>query len=87
MSDLKHKGISKKVQGEQADPKSLSDARQEHMPRSISRGIGSSYADAVRTILDSARSMKGSQTDFLGVPKQTIDPKQFAHDLKKKKRK
>jgi len=86
MSDLKHKGISQKSQGDQAKPKSASDARQQHMPRTLNRGAGSEFADAVRSIMEDAKSLRGSQTDFLGVPKKTLDPKDYSHSFKKGKK-
>ena len=45
-SDLKHKGISHKQQGEVAKERGLSDSRMLPLGR-LTRGIGSSYAHAV----------------------------------------
>jgi len=85
-SDLKHKGISHKQQGEVAKERGLSDSRMLPLGR-LTRGIGSSYAHAVAGLLDSAKSEKGSDKDsFLGEKKITIDPKEYAHSLNKKKK-
>jgi len=47
--------------------------------------VGNSFAFAVGEILKQSETIKGSQTGFLGVPKETIDVKEFNHNLTGKK--
>ena len=83
---LQHKGKeSNKTQGSKADPKSKSDKGMRPDPRTLERGAGSEYANAVATVLDESRNLKGSSSSFLGEDKKIIDPKQFAHSLINKK--
>jgi hypothetical protein len=87
-SELKNKGISQQQQGEAARSRGGSDARMVPMPRSMERGIGSSFAYAVASVMDQAKHAKGSDRDsWLGEKKMDVDPKEFAHSLLKKKSK
>lgn len=81
----KSKKSSKRVQGQQASTRQLSNKREKHQPRTQDRGIGSSYAYAVGNVVEEAKNMKGSQTNFLGVEKVTLNPKEFANTLLSKK--
>lgn len=82
---LKHKGISKKVQGDQAESNSASSDGQKRMPRSMGRGPGSAYANALDNVLGQSKELKqGSQKGFLGVEKKSIDVKEYSRSLKKK---
>ena len=45
-------------------------------------GIGEAFVQAVNTGVEETKNLTDS---FLGVPKQTIEVKQFAHTLDKKK--
>lgn len=83
---LKVKGKSQKKQGDEAKTGSMSDDRQ--MPKAThpERGLGSEFANSVKAILEESKNQKGSEASFLGVDKQIIDPKQFAHSLVDKKK-
>ena len=70
---------SNKKQGDQASGASLSDSRQVRDPRTMERGIGSSFATAVARIMDMAPEIAGSKNGFLGVEKQVLDPKENMH--------
>lgn len=82
------KVVGKKKQNEGKTPKTgeESDRRTQVAPDSkLDRGVGSSFAYAVGEMLEAAKEMKGSQTNFLNEPSEIIDPKQFAHSLIKGK--
>jgi hypothetical protein len=46
--------------------------------RTLGRGIGSSYADAVNNLVDQAPSIAGSRNGFLGQPHRTLNPNEYA---------
>lgn len=76
----------KQDEGKRAETGEMSDHRVQVAPDSgLDRGIGSSFAYAVGAILQAAPALKGSESDFLGVPSQVIDPKQYAQSLLKGK--
>ena len=82
------KVVGKKKQDERRTPQTgeESDRRTQVAPDSrLDRGVGSSFAYAVGEMLNAAKEMKGSQSNFLGEPSEVIDPKQFAHSLLKGK--
>lgn len=82
------KVASKKKQdeGKTAPTGEMSDRAIQVSPdKSKDRGIGSSFAYAVGEVLAQAKEMKGSQSNFLGVPSEVIDPKQYAQSLQGKK--
>lgn len=87
MSDLKHKGKSQKIQGKNASSGSLSSTGMEKLPRTMGRGLGTEYANAVGKILDDAKNMRGSDVGFLGTEKKSIDVNEFSHSLVDKKKK
>lgn len=60
-----------------------SSKNQKNQAQHQDRGIGSSFATAVKAVMTDAQNMKGSKTGFLGVESEVIDPKQFAHSLNK----
>lgn len=70
-----------KSQGEPARTNSASDARVRRPPRTMNRGIGSSYAYAVRNVMEEAKTMKGSDAAWLGQEKKILDPKEYSHSL------
>jgi hypothetical protein len=75
----------KQNEGRTAQTGEESDRRTQVAPDSSKdRGIGSSFAYAVGEMLTEAKEMKGSQSAFLGVPSETIDPKSYAQSLKGK---
>lgn len=79
---MKVKGKSKKKQGHQASVEEASSTNQMPEPRSYHRGLGSSYAFAVNTLMNQADEVSGSKNGFLGVEKHTIDPNEHAsHSL------
>lgn len=47
--------------------------------------MGDSFAIAVGALVQESKNMKGSQSGFLGVPKETIDVKEFNNSLTGKK--
>lgn len=62
-----------KNQSVPAQTKELSDHRVQASPdKTKGRGIGSSFAFAVGSVMQSAPNIKGSQTDFLGEPSEII---------------
>jgi hypothetical protein len=63
---------------------SASDTRTRPHAPSQSRGDGSSFAFAIKDMMEDASQMKGSKSEFLGVPSEILDPKQYAHSLTKK---
>lgn len=75
---------SDKKQGETAKTGQASDTRTKPMAADQSRGIGSSFAYAVKKIMEDAGNMKGSKSGFLGVESEVLDPKEFAQSLIKK---
>ena len=76
----------KQDEGKSRETGELSDSRVQTAPNSgLDRGIGSSFAYAVGAIMQQAPDLKGSQNDFLGVPSEVIDPKQYAQSLLKGK--
>lgn len=72
-------------QGHKAATGQKSDERMRPKAQHQDRGIGSSFAVAVANALEESKTMKGSQTAFLGVPAQTIDIKEHAYNLAKDK--
>lgn len=73
---------SQKQQGKGVSGSSMSATNVFPEMRSISRGIGSSYAHAVDKLIDEAPKMKGSKVGFLGQPKEELNPKDFgSHSL------
>lgn len=88
-SSLKSRGESKKSQGSGVSGAAGSDARMQRPPRSLGRGIGSSFAYALTKLLDNAASLSGSKNGFLGVSKKDVPVKEHAKTLsdKWKKRK
>jgi hypothetical protein len=70
---------SNKVQGKEVSGASPSDTRIMPEPRTMSRGIGSSFAMAVSRLMDMASSMSGSKSGFLGVEKKAIDSDENMH--------
>lgn len=77
---------SKKQETKSAKTGQKSDNAAAVSPNSnLDRGIGSSFAYAVNVMREEASNLKGSQNGFLGQPKETLDPKQFAHSLLKDK--
>lgn len=75
---------SNKVQGKKPSTGQKSDKRVSMTPdKSKDRGDGSSFAYAVAAIKEEAKGLKGSQTGFLGEPKETIDLKSYNQSLTK----
>jgi len=68
-----------KTRGTSPQTGSLSDHAIQLSPdMSRGRGIGSSFAYAVGAIMQQAPAIKGSQTDFLGEPSETVDIKEMS---------
>jgi len=76
---------SQKNQGQEARTGSMSDKHQKPDAQHPERGNGSEFANSVKAVMDESRNLKGSANTFLGVDKEIIDPKQFAHSLTDKK--
>jgi hypothetical protein len=76
---------SNKVQGINPTTKSLSDVGVQIATAPAPRGLGSEYANAVNTLVEGSNDIKGSTHGFLGIDKKTLDPKEHAHSLVKKK--
>lgn len=75
---------SNKTQGKKPSTGQKSDRRISMTPdKSKDRGDGSAFAFAVQAMKEEAASLKGSQTGFLGEPKETIDPKAYNQRLSK----
>lgn len=73
---------SKKKQGTPAKTGEMSDHRVQMSPdKSKGRGIGSEFAYAVGEMLQQAAEVKGSQSNFLGIPKESIDIQQYVQSL------
>lgn len=82
---LKVASRKKQDEGKSRTDGEMSDRRTQSAPNSgLDRGIGSSFAYAVGAIMQAAPDLKGSQSDFLGVPSEVIDPKQYSQSLKGK---
>lgn len=82
--------VSQKSQGKPVSGASRSSRNEQPMPRTQERGLGTSYAMAVNSLIDQAKQMSGSKNGFLGVEKVTIDPVEHgscSHVLKKPKSK
>lgn len=71
-------------QGEPAKAKSASSTNMQPMPRQFARGVGTEFAYAVKNVLDESKHMKGSDSGFLGVDKEILDPKDYNHSLLQK---
>lgn len=75
---------SKKGQGTKAQTGEMSDNRVQVSPdKNKDRGIGSEFAYAVKGMMDQAIEIKGSQSNFLGTPKESIDVKEYVQSLVK----
>lgn len=73
---------SNKVQGKKAQTGEMSDHRVQMSPdKSKGRGMGTEFAYAVQGMLAQAADLKGSQSNFLGAPKESIDVKEFVQSL------
>jgi hypothetical protein len=86
VSDTRMKASKRKQpQGQKAATGQESDERMKPQAQHQDRGMGSSFAMAVANALEESKAMKGSQSNFLGVPSQTIDIKEHAYNLAKDK--
>lgn len=75
---------TKQPQGHKAATGQKSDVRMKPQAQHQDRGIGSSFAMAVASVLEESKSMKGSNPNgFLGVATETIDIKEHAYNLAK----
>lgn len=84
---LKHKGKSKKNQGDVVETNSASSTNTERFPRSFGRGSGSAYAYALENVMEKSKKLKqGSQKGFLGVEKVSLNPSDHSHSLRKRKK-
>lgn len=73
---------SKKKQGAAAKTGEMSDHRVQMSPdKSKSRGMGSEFAYAVGEMLSQAAEIKSNEANFLGMPKESIDVKQYVQSL------
>ena len=69
---------TKKQQGKGVSGSSMSPTNVFPEMRSVSRGLGSSYAYAVDKLIDEAPKMKGSSSsDFLGTSKESLDAAEY----------
>jgi len=67
----------KSLGGKSVDGNSLSDTKTAPWPTMSGRGVGSSYAMAVKNVMNEARGEKGSdKNEYLGKQKQTMEYKQ-----------
>lgn len=71
---LKAKKASNKVQGEKA------------VPKQGNTGMGLEFAQSLGNILEGAKAQRGSNRNFLGKEKMSIDAKEYAHSLKENKK-
>lgn len=71
--------VSKKKQGQEADPSAMSSANIIRDPQHLGRGLGSAYAIAVDNLHKQAEEMSGSKNGFLGVAKEHINPYENLH--------
>lgn len=73
---------TKKQQGKGVSGSSMSATNVFPAMRSVSRGLGTSYAHAIDKMVDEAPKMKGSRTGFLGVEKESLDAAKYGkHSL------
>jgi hypothetical protein len=73
---------SKKQQGKGVSGSSMSATNVFPEMRSVSRGLGTSYAFAVDKLIDEAPKMKGSKTGFLGRKTEYLDAAEYGkHSL------
>ena len=73
---------SKKKQGVGANGAPMSATNEMPMPRQFQRGLGTAYANAVTTLLDSASEVSGTKNGFLGIESKVLDPAEYgAHSL------
>lgn len=74
MSTKKSKGRSPKSQGKSPE-----------VGNPPNTNVGNSFAFAVGTMIKESKQFRGSDTGFLGVPKETIDIKELNNSLTGKK--